>query len=425
MELGIGISVTERSDAVLQAAEANLRARREAGAEQLRIAYEWAFSHRRTAREHLDEDVRAERDVRRIGASAYPVYEYASAELALAWEMHPLAAQKVMADAVDLRHRLPHTWAAVQEHRLDAWVARQISTKTRELDFDSARWVDEQVADKLGALPTGRLLTYVEGRVVAADRAAAEEKWAQAAAERTVHAGRESEHGTRTLFARMDAADTMRLMATIMLIARLLPEGEGETRGQRHARALALLADPQAALELLAGRDPRGGKAVVYVHTTPDQLATGDGVARVEDLGPYTRQMLQDLLKGSQITLKPVIDLSDAPAADSYEIPGHIAERVHLTQPADVFPYAEGTSRGLDLDHTRRYDETGPPSQTTPGNLGKLNRRHHRIKTHAPGWTVARMSRNRYWWTCPSGKAYLVDRGGTHPLPRMDITFTT
>ncbi len=414
-------------DDLLDAAEANLVARREAGAEQLRIAYAWAFSHRRRVRDHVDEETRAERDVRRIGAYAYPVGDYASGELALAWQIHPLAAQKLMGHAVDLVHRLPHTWAAVQALRLDEWVARKISTLTRELGFDQAQWVDAQIADKLGALPPGWLLTHVEAKVVAADQQAAEEKWAQAASERTVHLARETEHGTRNLFARLNAADAVRLMATIMLIAKHLPDlpdlpdSEGETSDQRLARALALLADPQAALALLAGRDPRKGKAVVYVHTTPGQLATGQGVARVEDLGPMTATMLADLLGHSQITLKPVIDLNHGPSGDAYEIPTDIAERVHLAQPADVFPFAEGLSRHLDLDHHTPYDRDGPPGQTAVGNLGKLNRRHHRLKTFAPGWTLTHRARNRYWWSTPDGRSYLVDRNGTHPVGKLDV----
>ena len=59
-------------------------------------------------------------------------------------------------------------------------------------------------------------------------------------------------------------------------------------------------------------RDPRRGKAVVYVHTTPEQLAavTGADVARVEDIGPATCAMLANILGHDHITLKPVIDLN-------------------------------------------------------------------------------------------------------------------
>lgn len=413
-------AATDPGAALLEAAEANHRARREAGAEQLRIAREWAFTHRATRRDHGDD---VERDVKRIGASGYPVEEFAAAELAIAWQLHPLAAQRVMADAVDLATRFPHTWDAVQELRLEAWVARKIVSLTRDLDLDAARLVDARIADRL-ALPTSRLFTIVEARVVEADREAAEAKWEQARSERTVHLARETEYGTRNHFARMDAADAVRLHATTKLVAERIEPLEGETADARLARALGILADPQAALDVLAGKDPRGGKAVVYVHTTMEQLESGEGVARVEDLGPFTRRMLQDLLPQASISLRPVIDLNEEPAADCYEIAATITERVHLAQPGDVFPYAASVSRTLDYDHTLRFEFGGPPGQTRPGNLGKLSRRHHRIKTHAPGWSVERLDSHRYLWTTPHGRHLVVDRSGTEPLDRTLERFT-
>lgn len=424
MNFSGGVAVIERGTALLEAAEANLRARRSAGAEQLEIAREWAFSHRRTMRAPGDDD----RDTRRIGASDFPVYEYAAVELGVAWEIHPLAAQRLMADAVDLEARLPQTWAAVRALRLESWVARKIVSLTRDLTYDQAQLVDEQIADRLGELPAGRLLTLVEARVVAADKEAAEEKWRQAASERTVHLGRETDYGTRNVFARLDAADAIKLKQSVDLLAEQLTPLDDETADQRRARALGVLADPQAALAVLDGRDPRGGKAVVYVHTTPEQLKSGDGVARVEDLGPFTKRMMQDLLARAQITVKPVIDLNEEPAADCYEIPAAIAERVHLMQPADVYPFAESTSRWLDYDHNLAFRDTGPPGQTRPGNLGKLNRRHHRAKTFASGLKLERISLTSFRWTTPLGRQVIVDRDGTHPLKEpasypLDVRF--
>ena len=69
----------------------------------------------------------------------------------------------------------------------------------------------------------------------------------------------------------------------------------------------------------------------------------------------------------TQILLKPVIDLNDVPApVDSYEIPDVIREHLRLRQPVDVFPYAAGTGRRMDLDHSLRYV---PPS--TAGRRAK------------------------------------------------------
>lgn len=416
-------------EALLRRAETSLRTRRRAEAEQLTVAREWALVHRKQLHDHTDpadlddHQLVGRRNVRLIGAISVPIWEYAPAELALALQLHPLAAQRLMADAVDLHDRLPHTWAAVMGLRVEAWVARKIVTATGDLDLELAQQVDAAIADSLGALSPGRLLSLVEARVLAADQGAADVKADKARRARMLHLSRRTEHGTRSLFARCDAADATRFSATADQIAHILADANGsaqdqdpETLDQLRARAVGILADPQAALDLLAGRDPRRGKAVVYVHTTHDQLAHGTGAARAEGFGPHTVAMLKRLLGHDHVTLKPVIDLNQDVAADCYETPAEIGERLHLTKPADVFPWAESLARGIDMDHTVPWDPHGPPGQTTVTNLGKMTRRHHRIKTHARGWHVEQLSGHRYLWTTPHRRTILVDHAGTHPV---------
>ena len=95
-------------------------------------------------------------------------------------------------------------------------------------------------------------------------------------------------------------------------------------------------------------------RAIVYVHLSEAALLTGRGIARVEGVGPVLVSRLGLLIGDrTQIILKPVIDLNNMPApVDSYEIPDVIREHLRLRQPVDVFPYAAGGSRRMDLDHT-------------------------------------------------------------------------
>ena len=87
-----------------------------------------------------------------------------------------------------------------------------------------------------------------------------------------------------------------------------------------------------------------------------------------------------------RISVKPVIDLpAGHTPVDCYEIPARLREQLRLRYPADVFPYAAGVSRRMDMDHTIPYlspDKGGPPGQTKIGNLGPHVRRNHRRKTH-------------------------------------------
>jgi hypothetical protein len=433
----------DRSELLLAAAEDAVRRGRQAGADRLAIAHAWALDHRVTrfaddTGEHGRRGRSDHVDVRSIGAVGFAVTEFCPAELAVALQVHPLAAQRLMADAVDLHDRLPHTWAAVQDLRIEDWVGRKIAALTHDLGDDAARAVDAGLADLLGRLPLGRLLAVVEGKVTAADPALANAKAEAARRRRGLWLSRPVD-GARSLIARCDAPDATRVAETCDQLARLLADANGdvddqdpETIDQLRATALGILADPQAALDLLAGRDPRRGKAVVYAHLNaadldrsdlgdPDRLGHAAGVARVEGFGAHTLAMVKRLLGHDHVVVKPVIDLNDQVAVDGYEVPDHLAERVHLTKPADIFPYAESLGRRADHDHTAEYvpmSRGGPPGQTSTDNLGKMVRRHHRIKTHAAGWKVEQLPGHRYLWTTPHGRVLLVDGSGTR---RVDV----
>jgi hypothetical protein len=161
-------------------------------------------------------------------------------------------------------------------------------------------------------------------------------------------------------------------------------------------------------------------RAVVYVHLSQEALSAGTGVARVEDVGPVLLGRLRHLLgERCSINLKPVIDL---PAGhipvDCYEIPVRLREQLQLRYPADVFPYAAGVSRRMELDHTIPYrspDRGGPPGQTRIGNLGPHVRRNHRHKTHG-GWQVRQPEPGTWLWRSPHRRIYMINATGTHPL---------
>ena len=440
--------------------ETNLVAVRRVEFERLVLAREWALAHLVTDPDHLADPRRLPTP---LGAVGLAVDEYAAAELAAALGIHPLAGRHLMADAVDLEARLPRLWEVCSRGRIEVWVARKIAAATSRLTGDQARWVDESLAEVVGTLPSGRLLRLVEARVVQADQALADRLAQERASTRSVWMSRRDEHGTRTLVVRGEAVGVRRFHGTVNHLAHLLAEhGTPEQRtlsiAELRAEAVVLLANPLAALKLLIGAQDQGNPgeagaegeatggapcaevlaeairtasaakvrptAVLYVHLTPQALV-GRGVARAEEIGALTRQQLIEVLGHHQISLRPVIDLNQPMAADCYEVPAAIDERLQLSKPADVFPFATSLSRRLDRDHTVAYQENGPPGQTTEPNLGKLGRHHHRIKTHA-GWKVVQ-DNNRFTWTTPHGRVYLTDHRGTHrarpKTPRLQVVW--
>ena len=303
--------------------------------------------------------------------------------------------------------------------------------------------------------PWGRLQTLLEAAIYQADPAGAEQQAAAAAQERFVPLGRSSEHGLKLIIARAAAGDAIWFKATIDRIADILArQGDTDEVEVRRSKAIGILAQPAQALHLLCQHQdddwdgpaepddpapsgepthrslqimpppfdpdrarPRG---VVYVHLSAEAVTAGCGIARVENVGPVLLSRLQMLLgERCTINVKPVIDL---PAGhipvDCYEIPATLREQLLLRYPADVFPYAAGVSRAIDVDHTIPYlspDRGGPPGQTRIGNLGPLVRRHHRLRTHG-GWQVRQPEPGTWLWRSPRHRIYLVNAGGTHPL---------
>ncbi len=143
-------------------------------------------------------------------------------------------------------------------------------------------------------------------------------------------------------------------------------------------------------------------------------------MARVQDLGPATLEELRTWLGHDRIDLRPVIDVPNTTAVDAYEVPPAMREAMQLREPFEVFPYGATPATRADQDHTIPYTPTtagGPPGQTRPGNLGPLNRRHHRAKTFG-AFTCHQPLPGLYLWRTPSGHWYRRDHTGTHHLGR-------
>ena len=67
--------------------------------------------------------------------------------------MSPSAGAQLIADALDLRHRLPLLWKRVSRFEVPAWQARRVARQTHRLPKAAAIWVDEQLADRGPAAP--------------------------------------------------------------------------------------------------------------------------------------------------------------------------------------------------------------------------------------------------------------------------------
>ncbi|MGI8702268.1 MAG: DUF222 domain-containing protein [Nocardioidaceae bacterium] len=416
-----------------------------AEAEQLALAAHWADLH--AACRQNGTTPGGERLVQRGGDGTPEVAEFAAAELGSVIAVSKGSAGFLIADALDLRHRLPLLWRRTQAGDVKVWIARRIAQRTRRLSGAAAARVDAAVADLAVSLPAGRLEKVLDAAVLAADPPQAVSDTEAAANTRGVSVGRDVQLGHQTVFGRADAPD---ITALDVLARAMTVLGDTDSHDVRRAKALGVLADPAAALELTrlaketlssdeagsgatptsqvsdVGTSPRRscdlGRAVLYVHLSQGSLdGDGSGIARVHGIGPTLLHQVRGWLGHRQVTVKPVLDIAGIPAVDSYEVPAWMAEAIRLRTPADCFPYSANLSLNGDNEHNLRYvamSDGGPPGQTAIDNLSWMPRGTHRAKTHG-GWTVAQPRSGLWIWRSPHGRYFLVDHMGTTPLGKL------
>ena len=143
-------SLPDSAAGTLVAVERGLRAQRTADARLLALAAHWADLHPEGLLTRDGDRPGRERAVLLGGEGTPVVCEFAPAELGVSLEMHPHAARSLMADALDLRHRLPRLWTAlVEDLALPDWVARVLRTEPSVVHAEVER--DAKPEEPVGA----------------------------------------------------------------------------------------------------------------------------------------------------------------------------------------------------------------------------------------------------------------------------------
>jgi len=387
----------------------------------------------------INNDKKFEEDGRRwvpIGGGGTLIDEALPLEIAVARQTSVWAGSAILYDIVNLTERHPYTWQAIHELRIPVWQAQRVASTCmlHGLTAEETVAVDQLIQPALGNLGVKRLVNLVKATILKVAPAAAARQ-----AER-LHAHRHvttypSDDDTSTSFmdATLDTADALFFDATLDRVADVLAD-RGDTRDKDHRRATAvgILATPALALSMLGvhtrrGMDPEQpnppiptpqqvGRSLpvarVYVHLSGDALLRGEGVARVERLGPVRVQDLARVVGHARIRVTPVLHLGDNdPGTDRYDIPPSIREHVLARDAWEAFPYSSREARHLDLDHVDPYIP-GHPDQTRASNLAPLSRRSHRVKTHA-GWILEQPEPGVFYWRTGLGQTFRVGPDGT------------
>src|SRR6188472_2218570 len=136
--------------ALLEAARDNERELREREFRKLELAAHWADLHPATQDTGVETfggaALLADES---LGGDGTPlVAAFTPEPFALALGMSPSAGAQLIADALDLRHRLPILWKRLSRLDVPAWQARRVARQTHHLSKAAAIWVDAQLTTR-------------------------------------------------------------------------------------------------------------------------------------------------------------------------------------------------------------------------------------------------------------------------------------
>src|SRR3954447_26782785 len=190
------------------------------------------------------------------GDGAPLVSQFAVAEFAAALGLSAGAGRNLVGHALELAHRLPKTWARVQDGSLAPWRARRIAEETVCLSAGAAAYVDRMVAPfahRTGPAQTQRLVEDAIAKFMpdyAAERGerAAEQRYFAIDHDQVSFAGTSRVHGELDLPDALDLEDAVRAGAE-----QLKALGSTDDLNVRRAAAVGMLARGQRVLEFEPG----------------------------------------------------------------------------------------------------------------------------------------------------------------------------
>jgi len=282
--------------ATLAASESSLGAVMLAEAEQLALAAHWADLHDPASLPAAVTELERRRrrfdgayGVQPGGDGTPEVLAFCFRELGVVLQSSAGGAKHLVADALDLRHRLPRLWAEVQAGRVRGWKARKVAQATRHLPVAVMGEVDAGLAGLLTALAWSRFEAVLDATVMRADPVGAAHLEAEAASRRFVSLGQDGGRGLKTLIARGEVLDILTFLAAVNRVADLLGlEGDADTVEVRRSKAVGILGQPDRALALLARhqQDPDVPSAPVEPRSPGGWRRTGGGPLEPDDDEP-------------------------------------------------------------------------------------------------------------------------------------------
>ena len=344
------------------------------------LAAHWADLHHPDSQAPVEKPLPGAEQGRQLGGDGTPeVLEFAGAEFGARMEVSSGSARALMADALDLRHRLPELWQLIMTGGVPAWKARKVAQATRHLSRDSAMQVDAAVARAIVGLPWGRFETLLGAKIIEADPRAAEEQAKIWEAERFVRSGRTNQSGLKLLIAKANAGDVIYFLATVNRIAEILKlQGDMESVDVRRSKAIGVLAQPALALQLLW--EFRNEQRPAPEPPQPDEPIDNEPDA------PY-EMSASSPGEDDQAKAEPAELIIDPPKMDVRKLRPKVMLHIHLSEEA-LLGYGRWQVRsGRGWPVRRRwadYARAGPPVPRRH-QLRRTRAASHRPAGHAAG----------------------------------------
>lgn len=339
--------------------------------------------------------------------------EAAAAEIRAALHLTRRTADHELALAIDLKHRLPQVWAALERGDLDPRRARTIAHGTEHLTDETAHAVVDQIIGDAPSLTTGQIAAKLRKLSIETAPEEATDNY-QRAVERRMISTDPNPDGTGNIHGyNLPAERVTAITDRINRLARSLT-GPHEPRTIDQLRA-------DIYLDLLDGQDVTGARAantngsvdlIVDLTTLaglddhPGELA-GYGPV-IADVARQVAQQQRDTQWRCTIT-DPDTGLPIYTGITRRRPTADQRRNVQARYRRCVFPGCRMPAIQSDLDHTKPYSQDGA---TDEHNLAPLCRNDHCIR-HQAGWTYKFLTNGTIQWTSPLNHTYTTS--GTPP----------
>ena len=351
--------------------------------------------------------VLASLDGRALDWQGKQAIDYTQEQVGAALRLSPGHAADRLSVGRTLVDRLPKTLAMLDRGEITYLHARRLAEAVVPFDAKTTAKIEDRVLTRAADQTVGQLCASVRRAVIAADPHRAEERRAEAIAQRCVVITAQPD-GVAELCALLPAEGAALIKTVLDSLASVKTSGETRTMDQRRADALIdvfarVLGDP-------ALPEQHGQRPTIQVTVAASTLLGYDeNPAHLDGYGPITAHTARRIAADQsgtwhRILTDPTTSQVLEHGRKTYRPPRALADHVITRDRTCVFPTCTRPARHCELDHGEAWCTGGT---TCEHNLHPLCTRHHHTK-HNARWQVTRQPGGSYHWTSPTGHTYTV-----------------